>query len=50
MNLKSVAEGVENQEQLDFVLSNGCDYIQGYFYSPPIPADKFEEKFLKDNK
>jgi diguanylate cyclase (GGDEF)-like protein len=50
MNLKSVAEGVETKEELDFVLSNGCDYIQGYFYSPPIPADKFEEKFLKDNK
>ncbi len=49
MNLQSVAEGVENQEQLDFVLSNGCDYIQGYFYSPPIPASEFEEKFLKSN-
>jgi len=48
MNLKSVAEGVETQEQKDFVFSNGCDYIQGYFYSPPIPADEFEEKFLKD--
>jgi len=48
MNLKTVAEGVETQEQKDFVFSNGCDYIQGYFYSPPIKADEFEEKFLKD--
>jgi EAL domain-containing protein (putative c-di-GMP-specific phosphodiesterase class I) len=50
MNLKSVAEGVETKEQLEFVLSHGCDYIQGYFYSPPIPANEFEKKFLKDNK
>jgi len=49
LNLKSVAEGVETQEQLDFVLSDGCDYIQGYFYSKPIPANEFEDKFLSVN-
>jgi diguanylate cyclase (GGDEF)-like protein len=49
MNLKNIVEGVETKEQLEFVLSNGCDYIQGYFYSPPIPAEEFEEKFLKNN-
>ncbi|RUM55608.1 MAG: hypothetical protein DSY40_03755 [Nautilia sp.] len=48
MSLKSVAEGVETEIQKEFVFSNGCDYIQGYYYSPPIPADEFEEKFLKD--
>jgi diguanylate cyclase (GGDEF)-like protein len=48
LNLESVAEGVETKEQLEFLLSNDCDYIQGYFYSPPIPAEEFEEKFLKD--
>jgi diguanylate cyclase (GGDEF)-like protein len=50
LSLQSVAEGVENEIQKDFVFSHGADYIQGYFYSPPIPADEFEEKFLKDNK
>jgi len=48
LNLQTVAEGVETEEQLDFCFSNGCDYIQGYFYSPPIKASEFEEKFLKD--
>jgi len=48
MNLKTVAEGVETEIQKEFVFSNGCDYIQGYYYSPPIPAEEFEEKFLKD--
>jgi len=47
LNLKVIAEGVETDKQKEFVFSNGCDYIQGYYYSPPIPADEFEEKFLK---
>jgi len=47
LNLKIIAEGVETEEQKEFVFSNGCDYIQGYYYSPPIDADEFEEKFLK---
>jgi len=48
LNLKTVAEGVETEAQKDFVFANGCDYIQGYYYSKPIRADEFEEKFLKD--
>jgi len=47
LNLRIIAEGVETEEQKEFVFSNGCDYIQGYYYSPPIDADEFEEKFLK---
>lgn len=47
MNLGCIAEGVEMVEQLDFIFSSGCDYVQGYIYSPPIPASEFEEKFLK---
>jgi len=48
LHLKIVAEGVETKIQKDFIFENGGDIIQGYFYSPPIDADKFEEKFLKD--
>ena len=48
LNLEVIAEGVETEIQRDFVFQNGCDYIQGYFYSPPIPANEFENKFLKD--
>ncbi len=47
LNLGVVAEGVENKIQRDFVFEKGCDYVQGYYYSPPIEAKEFEEKFLK---
>jgi len=46
LHLKTVAEGVETDEQKDFVFSHGCDAIQGYLYSPAICAKEFEEKFL----
>jgi EAL domain-containing protein (putative c-di-GMP-specific phosphodiesterase class I) len=36
LNLKLVAEGVETKEQQEFLLANGCDVIQGYYYSKPL--------------
>ncbi|MBI3444405.1 MAG: EAL domain-containing protein, partial [Magnetospirillum sp.] len=39
LKLKVVAEGVENQEHLDFLRKLGCDQIQGYFFSRPLPAE-----------
>ncbi len=39
LNLKVVAEGVETQEHLDFLRCLGCNQIQGYFFSRPLPAD-----------
>ncbi|MDX2256710.1 MAG: EAL domain-containing protein [Pseudanabaenaceae cyanobacterium bins.39] len=38
LNLRAIAEGVERQEQLDFLQSHNCDAIQGYFFSRPVPA------------
>jgi diguanylate cyclase (GGDEF)-like protein len=35
-----VAEGVETKEQLDLLQNFGCDLIQGYYYSPPLPLEK----------
>ncbi len=46
LNLTLIAEGVETQEQKDFLSSNGCELIQGYFYSPPVGAEDIE-KFLE---
>jgi EAL domain-containing protein (putative c-di-GMP-specific phosphodiesterase class I) len=40
MNLKIVAEGVETREQLAFLRDHGCDQIQGYLLSRPLPADE----------
>jgi EAL domain-containing protein (putative c-di-GMP-specific phosphodiesterase class I) len=41
MGLKVVAEGVETQEQSDFLAEIGCDLCQGYFFSKPVHADLF---------
>ncbi len=49
LNLKIVAEGVETEEQKDFMLENSCKTIQGYYYSKPLPASHFES-FVKSNK
>jgi len=46
LGLKVVAEGVETKEQLNFMREHGCDAMQGYFLSKPLPADQFES-FLK---
>jgi len=45
LRLKVLAEGVENEAQLDFLQTQGCDLYQGYLTSPPLPAEEFE-KFL----
>lgn len=38
---KVVAEGVETENQLDFLQRHGCDYIQGYYFSKPLPQEEF---------
>ena len=43
LRLRVLAEGVETQAQLDFLKSHDCDYYQGFFCSPPIPADAFAQ-------
>lgn len=43
-----IAEGVETREQADFMASIGCTYIQGYFYSRPLPDDEFRDLIQHD--
>ncbi len=45
LDLRVIAEGVETQEQLDFLRIRGCDEIQGYFYARPLSPDAFVEFF-----
>jgi diguanylate cyclase (GGDEF)-like protein len=40
LNVRVVAEGVETQEQLDFLRNHGCDEFQGFLFSPAVPPDE----------
>ncbi len=42
LGLYTIAEGVETQEQRDYLESQGCLHYQGYLYSKPLPIDSFE--------
>jgi EAL domain-containing protein (putative c-di-GMP-specific phosphodiesterase class I) len=41
MGKTAIAEGVEQEMQLDFLKENGCDFVQGHFYSEALPQDEF---------
>lgn len=43
LNCSTVSEGVETDEQVEFLRNIGCDMIQGYYYYKPMPAKDFEE-------
>lgn len=49
LNLKVIAEGVENEAQLSFLRAHQCDEIQGYYFSRPLSADKIAG-MLRGNK
>jgi len=48
LKLKMVAEGIENEDELRTMQEEGIDYIQGYYYSKPIPGDEFI-RFVKQH-
>ncbi|MFE6168063.1 EAL domain-containing protein [Viridibacillus arvi] len=43
LHMKVIAEGVEQREQVQLLRKMGCDMIQGYYYSKPLPLDEFTE-------
>lgn len=45
LRLKVVAEGIEEVEQLAFLINGDCDYIQGYLFSKPISAEQISNNF-----
>ena len=49
LSLDVIAEGVESEIQKDFLLESGCDHVQGYFYSKPIPEEEMHQ-FLKNHQ
>ena len=49
LRLKVLAEGVETTAQIDFLRQQGCDFYQGYFMSPAVPAIEFEKLIAQKN-
>ncbi|MEG0308055.1 MAG: EAL domain-containing protein [Clostridium sp.] len=47
LKMKTVAEGIEHEEQLEFLRSINCDMVQGYVFEKPLPVSEFEEKYIK---
>ncbi|MEG1790282.1 MAG: EAL domain-containing protein [Oscillospiraceae bacterium] len=43
LNIPVVAEGAETGEQVDFLRSVGCDFVQGYYYARPMPVEEYEQ-------
>ena len=41
MDMRVIAEGVETEEQISFLRRHGYDYVQGYYYSKPLPMEDF---------
>ncbi len=50
MNIKVVAEGVEDKEQLSFLRQYNCDLLQGYYFSPPVTVERFTEMLRSGQK
>lgn len=48
LNLEAVAEGVETVEQVAFLRDNGCDEIQGYYFSPPVWPEQLEQMMARE--
>jgi len=47
LKINVIAEGIEQGRQLKYLFDNGCDSVQGYLFSKPLPAKQFE-KYLLD--
>ncbi|MGN1187454.1 MAG: EAL domain-containing protein, partial [Lachnospiraceae bacterium] len=47
LNMPVITEGVETQNQVEFLSDMGCDMFQGYYFSKPIPVKDFEGNYLK---
>lgn len=50
LNIKIIAEGVETQEQADYLRGVGCHTVQGYLFSKPLPLQSFEDYLATDSK
>ena len=49
LKLPVIAEGVETESQLTLLRTAGCDYVQGYYFSRPLPPEEFEQFLTGEN-
>ena len=49
LSVPMIAEGVETKEQMLTLKDLGCDIVQGYYFSKPVPAEEFE-KFMRQEE
>ena len=49
LKLPVIAEGVETESQLSLLKNAGCDFVQGYYFSRPLPPEEFEKFLTTDN-
>lgn len=47
LHIATVVEGVETEEQVEFVKEIGCDIAQGYYFAKPMVMEQFEKQFLE---
>ena len=47
LDMRTVAEGVESPDYVSYLRGIGCDYVQGFVFYKPMPAEEFEERFLR---
>jgi EAL domain-containing protein (putative c-di-GMP-specific phosphodiesterase class I) len=48
LHLRALAEGVETRDQLALLKAQGCDELQGYYFSRPVPADEMARLLQED--
>jgi diguanylate cyclase (GGDEF)-like protein len=48
LNMTAIAEGVETPEEVEYLKKIGCDALQGFYFSRPIPVEEFEEKYMQN--
>ena len=48
LGIRVLCEGVETEQQVELLRKLGCNYVQGYFYSRPIPVEEYIEKYCED--
>lgn len=48
LNMKTVAEGIEKKEQVEFLAEQGCDMIQGFYFAKPMPIEEFNQRVERE--